>query len=71
MDNNLRAVETSGGVGSQIYTTLCVNLLTVRLVKGNYDNLMVGNETARGPLTKLACYMLCSRCLSLPQVGLC
>lgn len=30
---NTREMEASGGVGAQVYTTLCVNLLTVRLVK--------------------------------------
>lgn len=55
MDNNVKI----GGVGSQIYTTFCVNLLSVRLVKANYDNLMGDNKATRGPLVKLVCYMLC------------
>lgn len=40
MDNIVRDAEKRGGVGSQVYTTLCVNLLSVSLVKENYDNLM-------------------------------
>lgn len=47
MDNNMRGVEVMGGAGSQIYTTLCVNLLSVRLVTENYDNLMAHNKTER------------------------
>lgn len=31
MDLNTINVEAKGGVGSQVYTTLCVNLLSVRL----------------------------------------
>lgn len=57
MDNNIRDVEAKGGVGSQIYTTLCVNLLTVRLVAG----IMIIWWAAikqRGPYSKLVCYML-------------
>lgn len=61
MENYIGDVETKGGVGCQIYTALCVNLLTVRLVTGNYDNLMACNKTARfGPKAKLVCYMLCT-----------
>lgn len=42
MDND----ESRKGVAAQIYATLCVNLLSVRLVRGNYVNLMGCNETA-------------------------
>ena len=31
-NNNMGDVEKKEGVGAQIYATLCVNLLTVRLV---------------------------------------
>lgn len=47
MDTSRDATEAHGGVGSQVYTTLCVNLLTVRLVTENYDNEMVRNKTTR------------------------
>lgn len=42
MDND----EAKNGVTAQIYTTLCVNLLTVGACYRKYDNLIGYNKTA-------------------------